>query len=139
MYLVPCFVNLALLVSTDPNSKSASTPFWKCVNWIINIHICYCYALGFWTLTHYIHRQIWDDERGKLVTEMVSEPDMQAEEAKELIGLCLVVAWLSFVSNGNCFKFGLKGLLFGCALTALPIVSWVIVEKLEGDRDQACF
>lgn len=71
---------------------------------------------------------------------MVAEEHMIMEEAKELLGLCLVIAWLSFVKNEGYLKLGRKGIIFGIAITGLPIVSWIIVEKVEeGRENQECF
>lgn len=65
---------------------------------------------------------------------------MMMEEAKELLGLCLVIAWLSFVKNESYLKLGRTGIIFGIAITGLPIVSWIIVEKVEeGRENQECF
>lgn len=118
---------------------------WNCINKVSVIHMGYCYFLGFWTMAHFIHRQMWSEAKQdyllvSTIESFVSEPGMDLEEAKELLGLCLVIAWLSFVNNGNFLRFGRRGIALGFGLAATPIMAWVIIEMLKDETNlQECF
>jgi putative copper export protein len=56
---------------------------------------------------------------------------MNDEEAKELLGLCLIIAWLSLLKNCNFIHLGRLGVWIGGILTLVPFVSWFLVEILQ--------
>ncbi|CAL8134990.1 unnamed protein product [Orchesella dallaii] len=159
-YLVPMFINMILLLSLPFERSEAPLKLfpltstriwrwlrsWKFLNKVIAIHSAYCYTLGIWTLIHFTWRHlttphnIQEEQDVILIETWVSEQNMYMEEAKELLGLCLVIAWLSFLQNGTFLRFGKKGIYFGAFLTSLPIFAWVLVEKFEGEMEyDQCF
>ncbi|ODM95205.1 Transmembrane protein [Orchesella cincta] len=141
-YLVPMFINIILIIwlpfdrYETPFSSWNSTSVWKWLrswkflNKIIAIHSAYCYTLGIWTLAHFAWRHltsthdIREEHDIRLIESWVTEQNMFMEEAKELLGLCLVIAWLSFLQNGTFLRFGKRGIYFGAFLTSLPILAW---------------
>ena len=111
------------------------------LNWLINVHIVYCFALGFWTLIVNLRNLNGTEgtERSKVKTARIFDRQLQmeagTEEAKELMGLCLVIAWLSLLRHNNYVLLGTTGIVTAATLTFAPLVAWVCVEMFESETE----
>ena len=126
---------------------------------LIFLHIIYCFTLGIWTLSLcfvveraedvYEHEirvmstlqknmdssNFADGEESASISQAqllrMAMIRMKDEEAKELLGLCLIIAWLSLLKNSNFIHLGKLGIGIGIILTILPFFSWILVEMLQ--------
>jgi hypothetical protein len=98
---------------------------------IIRIQIIYSFLLGIYTLTHYIHSRLYEEEDWdyKHLNSM-REEDMMAEEAKELIGLNIVILLLSILHQDYflTFNWPLNQILLTFGIIVAPFIGWALVE-----------
>lgn len=82
---------------------------------LIELQIGYSLILGAYTLF--------------LSGEAQQESGMMLEEAKELLGLCIITLWLGLMSHHNFLKVGVKvSVVLGLGISLAPIASWALVE-----------
>lgn len=136
------------------------------LNTLIIIHILYCFVLGIWTLILFFNgitsqreiitksliagkkgsrsRILFSEASAEVEIEEEEESieliqiEMNAEEAKEIFGLCLVIAWLSLLRSYNFLHLKKIGLGFGIVLTIIPFVAWIFVEIYESKMENIC-
>ncbi len=95
-------------------------PSW--IEGVIKVNLVYSFILGLYTM-------ILAGE-AQQENKTINMNTMMLEECKELLGLLIVILWLSLLIHDNFLRIKSPWLsiLVGVILAILPLISWALVE-----------